>query len=184
MRADRLLAAFAVAWVLLCACPATASAQDADDDGHAHGTRSESITLGDLTPANRAAALDAWAHVYCACPDENWSRTLLNCPDGCANRQKQQILRRIEEHWTLDRIVDEQVSLYGTRANADPGMAGNGSFLVIAGLLVGAGIAGGVLAKWRRDAAARRATAGAATAARPADGAETDAVEKELREIE
>lgn len=29
--------------------------------------------------------------LVCACPDENWTRTLHGCPDGCANPQKEEL---------------------------------------------------------------------------------------------
>jgi hypothetical protein len=142
------------------------------------------MSLSDLTPVQRAAAVDAWAHVFCNCPRENWSKTLANCPDGCAIPQKQEILHRIVDGWDLDRIVAEQVKKYGPKAAANPGTFVNGTLLVLAGLVLGAGISCGVLAAWRKAAAERRAAAEAERAARPVGAAEADAVERELREID
>lgn len=151
------------------------------DDGHGHAAE---ISLSDLTAEQRAIAVDAWAHVYCRCERENWSRTLANCPDGCAVPQKQQVLQRIQDGWTITQIVKEQVRLYGPKAAADPGTTSNGTLLVLAGLFAGAGAAGLVLAAWRRSAEERKSAAAAARAARPVASAETDAVERELKEID
>lgn len=150
------------------------------DDGHGHKAE---INLSELTAEQRVAALDAWAHVYCACPNENWSRTLANCPDGCAIAQKQEVLRGIQDGWSLDQIVKDQVAKYGPRASADPGTFANGTLMVLAGLVFGAGFAGVVLAKWRKSAADRRVATEAERAARPVASAETAAVERELQEI-
>jgi len=159
------------------------SAWAEDDDGHDHGVKTE-VNLADLPPEQRVAALDAWSHVYCACASENWSRTLSNCPDGCARKQKQQILLRVQAGWDRKRIVAEQVAMYGPQAAADPGTSANGSLWVVAGLLVGAGAAGFVLARWRRVAAERRAVAATARTTSPVASAESDAIERELREID
>lgn len=170
--------------------PAAPGAPDGDGehfpgDGHDHDHGGESrFVLSDLTPAQRKLALDAFAHVYCRCPEENWSRTLANCPDGCADPQKQEIMGQVQEGWSLAAIVEEQVNRYGDRANADPGTAVNGTLLVVAGLLGGAAAAGLVLAAWRRAAAERLATTRAAREENPASDAEIAAVERELAEID
>ena len=175
MRSSALLLAAALA----CALPlSVALAQDAG-----HGVKTE-LTLSDLSPEKRSAALDAWAHVYCNCPREDWSKTLSNCPDGCAIPQKQEIMQRIDQGWDLKRIVAEQVEKYGPRAAADPGTGSNGTLWVLAGLVAGAGLAGFVLVQWQRSAAERRAAAAQERAERPSGAAEIDAIERELKEID
>lgn len=171
-------AAAALLVLALCAAPALAQ-----DDGHGHGVRTE-LTLSDLSPEKRAAALDAWSHVYCNCPREDWSKTLSNCPDGCAIPQKQEIMQRVEQGWDLKRIVAEQVQKYGPKAAADSGTATNGTLMVLAGLVAGAGLAGFVLAQWKRTAAERRVASEQERAARPAVSSEIDAIERELQEID
>lgn len=134
-----------------------------------------------MTPQQRRDALEAYAHIVCKCPVENWSKTLASCPDGCADQQKGMVLRRIAEGWKLDAIVAEQVERFGSKAAADPGSGRDGSLWIMLSLAAGAVAAVGVLLSWRR-----RAGAGAA-AARPADAAtgdETSAIERELREID
>jgi cytochrome c-type biogenesis protein CcmH/NrfF len=155
----------------------------AEDDGHDHGSEAE-VSLSDLTKEERVVALDAWAHVYCRCPDENWSRTMSNCPDGCAREQKQQILGRVREGWDVKRIVEEQVKLYTSKAAADPGSAWNGTYLVAFGVLAGAAAAGFVLSRWRRAAGERRAAADFQRSFRPVESSEAAAVERELQEID
>lgn len=196
MRAEllrRLSAALAVGAVAALAAPALAQEEPhstpgreglAEEDPHDHGGHGREIDLSQLTPDQRRTALAAWNHVYCKCPNENWSRILAGCPDGCADPQKQEILGRVVEGWDLDRIVAEQVQRYGERANAAPGTAVDGTLLVLAGLVIGAGAAATVLASWRRTAAQRRVVSEAERAATPVAGAEADAIERELREIE
>lgn len=157
--------------------PAAAFAQDQ------HGVEKE-IPLSELTSEQRKAALDGWAHVYCRCERENWSRTLSNCPDGCAMEQKQMVVRGVLAGKSLKDIVAEQVQAFGPRAAADPGTASNGSLLVIAGFLIAAGGAGFVLARWKRGAESKRSAAGEERRTRPVASAEADAIERELREID
>lgn len=185
MRSPRPAGSRLLTAVVVCAAGAlaAASARAGEGDGHDHGVKTE-VSLSDLSKEDRARALDAWAHVYCACPDENWSRTLANCPDGCARRQKQEIISRVQEGWDRKRIVDEQVQIYGPKAAADPGSSFNGTLLVAGGILAGAAAAGFVLARWRSAAGERRAAAEEARAASPVDSAETAAVERELQEID
>lgn len=178
---DRRFAGLAAAAVV--AVAAATGAAFAQDAGGGHGRGAE-VELSSLSPEQRAFALDVWAHIYCACEHENWSRTLSNCPDGCAVPQKQQVLQRVAAGWDLDRIVAEQVKQYGPRAAADPGSGANGTLFVLAGLVAGAGVAAGVLSAWRRGAAQRREAAQAARESAPTDAAESDAVERELREID
>ncbi|MCE9636187.1 MAG: hypothetical protein K8T90_10835 [Planctomycetes bacterium] len=156
------------------------SAAFAQDD---HGVEKE-IPLSDLTAEQKAAALDGWAHVYCRCDRENWSRTLSNCPDGCAMEQKQMVVRGVLAGRSLKDIVAEQVQAFGPRAAADPGTASNGSLLVVAGFLIAAGSAGFVLARWKRGAESKRSAAGEERRTRPVASAEADAIERELREID
>lgn len=185
MRTDlrnRLLGAF-VAAVACLALGAVAPPARAQDDGHDHGSRVD-VNLSDLTPEQRKAALEAWNHVVCNCEREDWSKTLSNCPDGCSQPQKQEILQRVVQGWSLDAIVEEQVKEYGPKAAADPGTARNGTFLVLAGLVIGGAAAGLVLARWKAAAANRRSAAEESRRTQPVESAESDAVERELREIE
>lgn len=150
------------------------------EDPHGHRAP-DLLTLSDLTPEQRHLAEDAFGRVVCACPNENWSKTLAMCPDGCAVPQKQMIMTRIREGWPIAQIVAEQVQEHGPKAAAAPGTSRDGTWLVVAGVAAAAVVAGVVLASWSASATRRR------TAPAPADAAggdETDAVERELREID
>ena len=155
----------------------------AQDDGHDHGGRMD-VNLSELNPTQRKAAIEAWNHVVCNCPRENWSKTLANCSDGCAAHQKPDVLQRVVAGWSLDAIVEEQVKLYGPKAAANPGSIVNGTLLVLAGLVIGGALAGLVLAKWKSAADTRRSAGVEARRTQPVESAESDAVERELREIE
>lgn len=173
IRAAALAATFAA--VLLLAAPAAAQ-----QDPHS-GPAAPPADLQQLTPEQRRDALEAYAHIVCKCPNENWSKTLASCPDGCADQQKGMVLRRIAEGWKLEAIVAEQVERFGSKAAADPGAGKDGSRWIILSLGVGAVVAVGVLLSWRRRAGETPA------AARPSDAAtgdETSAIERELREID
>lgn len=173
MRAD--IRSAALALVLLFG--GTASAQQ---DPHS-GPGAAPADLQQLTPEQRRDALDAYAHIVCKCPNENWSKTLASCPDGCADQQKGMVLRRIAEGWTRDAIVAEQVERFGAKAAADPGSGRDGSIWIILALTVGAASAVGVLLTWRRRAGASGAQREPSSAA---TGDETSAIERELREID
>lgn len=160
--------------------PAPGGGDHATDEHGGHGH----AVLADLSPGERKLALEAFAHVYCKCPSENWSKTLANCPDGCADEQKQEIMHAVQAGWSTDAIVEEQVRKYGPRANADPSSAINGSLLVVAGLLAGAAAAGAVLASWNRASDVRRAAAQSAREGDPPSEPEISAVERELQEID
>jgi cytochrome c-type biogenesis protein CcmH/NrfF len=175
LRADGVLAGALLASALLGA----ADAARADEDPH--GRRAELRTLSELTPQQRRLAEQAFSRIVCACPRENWSKTLANCPDGCAVPQKQLAIARIVEGRTLDEIVAEQVKRYGSKAAADPGAFWNGAWLVGGTAAAGLVVAGFVLARWASAARRRRAEP---PAANDADRAETAAVERELREID
>lgn len=161
--------------------PAPVAPAEPGDDGH--GKKVEFV-LHDLDPDQRRRVLEAWAHVICNCPRENWSKTLLNCPDGCALPQRRQVQERVIDGWDLGQIVAEQVTLHGPKAAADPGTSANGTLLVLAGVIFGGGLAAMVLAAWRRRSEERRAAAESDRANRAVARFETDVVERELREID
>lgn len=183
MRADILL------WLAGAAFLA-GTARAGDDDGHGHGA--DAPTLSELSPRERRLVLEAWQHVYCACPSENWSRTLSNCPDGCALPQKNQVIDLIRKRSqgagdesdadVIAAVVASQVAAHGSKAAADPGTGRNGTFLVLGGITLGAILAGAVLVRWNRAAADRRSEAGRRD--RPAGASEADAIERELREVD
>lgn len=54
--------------------------------------------------------------VICACPDENWTRTLQSCPDGCANPQKFELRALMDGEKTEQEIVKFLRFVGGTAA--------------------------------------------------------------------
>ena len=117
-----------------------------------HGAKADlPLLYDDLDPARIK-----WLHMHvmCACPKENWSRTLGNCPDNCAIPQKTEIAGMVESGRTNEQIIDFMVKKYGTRARATPGFDGIGGlayFLPVFALLVMAWFAGGVVRKWKSE---------------------------------
>ena len=59
--------------------------------------------------------------VTCACPRENWSKTLAHCPDRCANPQKEEIRTEILQGKSNSEILQAQAQRYGPKALAQPG---------------------------------------------------------------
>jgi cytochrome c-type biogenesis protein CcmH/NrfF len=106
--------------------------------------------------------------INCACLRENWSRTLRNCPDACANPQKSEVLAQLKSGKTDQQIVDGMVAKYGFKVRSDPGLAGAGIWtriLPLAALLGGAWFAGRVMFRWQK--AGEVARAGRARARNP-----------------
>lgn len=151
----------------------------AQQDPHS-GPAAPPADLQQLTPEQRRDAIEAYAHIVCKCPNENWSRTLASCSDGCADQQKGMVLRRIAEGKGLDEIVAEQVNLFGPKATSDPGSSRDGSLWISLVLAAGVVTAIGVLLSWNRRATRDAADRSPAAAS----GDETSAIERELREID
>jgi cytochrome c-type biogenesis protein CcmH/NrfF len=97
--------------------------------------------------------------VMCACPRENWSRTLTNCPDSCADPQKKEIRALLRKGRSDAEILADMERAYGSRVLSAPGWSGTGKWsylfpFLILGLAVGA--AGTVIVGWvRRGGRAR-----------------------------
>ena len=137
------------------------------------------IVLDELEIAQRQRARSIFNEIVCRCPSENWSKSLLNCPDGCADPQKQEILHRILEGWTDAQIVAEQVQKYGPRAHGKPDDLL--TYLLPVLVLVGSVLTVGVVfLRWKRAAAAGHASRRPET---PPDESELAAVERELKEL-
>jgi len=168
----------AVALALVCAVAALSFVPDARAQGAGHGTDGF-IVLDQLDTAQRQRARKLFAELVCSCKSENWSKSLLNCPDGCADPQKQEILQQIKLGWDDDRIVEFQVQAYGPRVRGKPDDIL--TYVLPMLVLIGAGVlVAMVFAKWRASAAA--AHADRPTGAPPADE-ELAAIERELQEL-
>lgn len=133
------------------ALPSVARAEGETGGHDRHGT----IVLDDLSVERRQLAMRVWSVVICNCPRENWSKTLLNCPDGCADAQKQEILQRIEAGWDADAIFDEQKAKYGPKVIGKPDDVL--TYLLPVLVLVACGVVVAlVFARWRRETEERR----------------------------
>jgi cytochrome c-type biogenesis protein CcmH/NrfF len=126
-----------------------------------HGERGAPQPLLELTDDQlRLRMKRLQGQVMCACPDENFSRTLANCPDGCADPQKSAIRAQVMSGWPDDRIIAAQIAEHGPRVRAHPGWSGAGKWAIIlpfAALAGGAWFAGRVIRRWRAAGAEERA---------------------------
>ena len=163
---------------VFCAIAALGVASPARAEGDGHGTQGF-IVLDQLETVERQRARKLFSEIVCKCPNENWSKSLLNCPDGCADQQKQEILHQIQDGWDDAKIVEFQVQMYGPRALGKPDDLL--TYLLPVLTLVGAVVVVGfVIARWRKSAAIARDHR---RASEPADHEELAAVERELREL-
>lgn len=154
-----LLAAALLTTLLVVAPRGSVSAQvgDASDDASlsdGHGERGEAaeIPFDPEEPGMFRRLKRLETYVMCACPNENWSRTLANCPDGCADPQKFEIRDMVREGRTDEQIFAAMEQKYGTRVRSHPGWAGTGKWafiLPIAGLLLSAVVAIWVVSRWQ-----------------------------------
>jgi len=99
--------------------------------------------------------------LICKCTAEKWTRTLATCRDACAEEQKQQIRERLEQGWSDEQIIEEEVELWTSLVLANPGWTPAGMWLFIlpaAALVLGAWFAGHAIRRSQEaGAAARRA---------------------------
>lgn len=115
-----------------------------------HGERSEPLPYEALAVTEiRSRMKRLQGLVMCACKEENWSRTLANCPDACADPQKRELLAGIQSNQTDDEIIEQQVRRYGSKARANPiGIAVK--VLPFLALFIGAWFAGSLVRNWQR----------------------------------
>ncbi len=144
----------------------------AQDDGHGHDAAG-AVVLGDLDSGLRRRVRDLWGTVVCACPRENWTRTLTNCPDACADPQKEEVLQQVAQGWDDDRVLAYQRSRYGDKAIGAPDdvLTYVLPFLALAGAAM---LTVFVLLRWR----------GGGPDTQMLELADTDASEQELAAIE
>ncbi len=178
---SRLAALAALAALVALASPA--GADDAPAPGHATPAAPEAVrSLHDLAPDQRARARGLFTQVMCACPSENWSRTLVNCPDACATPQKTEIATLVAAGRSDTEIIEAQRAKHGGMVIAAPDASGVGLGLYVlpfAGLVLGAALVAFVLLRWR----AARLDASPQPAAKLGAG-EVALVERELTEVE
>ena len=105
----------AVAFIL--ATPGLARGQELDDDLKA---RYRTLTQ----------------NLICACRNENWTRTLEHCTDGCATPQKRQIRSWLAVGTSDDEILARMESQYGPKVIASAPFQGIHSLLYLSPLLI------------------------------------------------
>ena len=173
-----LLATCLAVTCLLAVLFAVAPASDAFAQGAGHGAKGF-IILDQLETAQRQRARSLFAEIVCNCPRENWSKSLLNCPDGCADKQKQEILQQVTLDWDDARIIDYQVKAYGPRAHDKPDDVLT-YLLPVLFLLVCVAVVGVVFSRWRRASFEARGERGQGP---PPANDELAAIERELKEL-
>jgi hypothetical protein len=57
----------------------------AQQDPGFHESERGRVQIENLPVEQRQRVRRLWNQVVCACPNENWSRTLTNCMDACAD---------------------------------------------------------------------------------------------------
>ena len=87
-------------------------------------------------------------HIICACPEENWTRTLRNCPDACATPQKMEVAGLIDEGKSNEEIIQWMEDKYGPKVRA-AGQGNMPTILSIFALLVLSYFAGGAIRSWK-----------------------------------
>ncbi len=121
----------------------------------------------------------------CACPRENWSRTLSNCPDACADRQKRQIRIYVSEGDDDATVLKRMKSEYGGRVLASPSGGGVATLLYsmpIILVVLAVSISGAVIALWLRSS--RSSGSLVPTTDHTYSDAELDRVATELEELD
>ncbi len=164
-----------VVFALLAALAVAAFAQDDSGDAHADGGR---MLLTELDSEMRPRVRSLWSRVVCACKRENWSRSLLHCPDGCADQQKNTIATRVSEGWGDTEILAEQRNRHGPKVIGAPDSTSTYlmPFLVLA--------AAGVLAVLTLLHMRGKPSTASKTKASDASDDEVSAVLRELEEID
>jgi len=163
-----------------------ASLLRADDAGH--GSPSKEYDYREFTPEQRERIDYLFRRVMCACPRENWTRTLAGCPDDCADAQKAQVRAAVKRGLSNEEVLAEQVKRYDTEEVLSLPPSNLAHLVPYAALAALAVVVVGLLVRAVRPAGGP-APSGAATAATPDARSEEEkrldaAVEKDLAEME
>ena len=155
----------------------------AADDGPALAA---AVAWTDLSPAARRRVEHLYQQLMCDCPRETYSRTLANCPDACANPQKDLIVAMVNEERSDQEVFEAMLQRVGhdQRVLASPrSFFGRWAYVLpFVFLVLGFIMAGVVLRSWRAggrlDRQRREKTAALVTEE------ELSRVEKELAELD
>jgi len=96
------------------------SPETGKDISSGHGESPQPYDPREFAPEQRERMERLFYRVMCACPRENWSRTLAGCPEACADPQKREIRAAVKAGKTDQEILEEQQKKYGPQALAIP----------------------------------------------------------------
>ena len=82
--------------------------------GDGHGVRGAGNAPDRDPPEVRERIERLFSRVICACPRENWTKTLSGALEGCADEQKNTIRDGVRKGLTDEQILAQQVTTYGT----------------------------------------------------------------------
>ncbi|MEM7263954.1 MAG: cytochrome c-type biogenesis protein CcmH [Planctomycetota bacterium] len=126
--------------------------------------------------------------VMCACPKENWSRTLSNCPDACADPQKSMIRSLVREGLDDEQVKDRMLERFGARVLSTPDHAGFfgklAYWLPLISLAVVLAVATVILVIWTSSHRRSAATAELEESGSEFSNEELDRVSAELEELD
>ena len=167
--------------LLLFLTPASAQTetQEVERVSSGHGTAVEDYDESAIQDPERIRNLHT--HIMCACVEENWTRTLRNCPDACATPQKTEIMGLVGEGKTDEEIIQWMEDKYGPKVRA----AGQGNMpliLSVTALLVLSYFAGGAIRQWK--SAGEEAREDRKRLREELDPEEIARIERDLEEIE
>jgi len=149
-------------------------------DEHGHSVHSHyPYDPRDFTAEQRERIERLFRHVICACPRENFTKTLAGCPDDCADTQKGMIRAAVKAGKTDQEIFDEQVRAAGTRqvlSVPESALAHYGHFIILGVLTVGV--------VWLLRRSLKPPEAGGKTKSGPDEERLGDAVDRDVAEMD
>ncbi|MFQ5655405.1 MAG: cytochrome c-type biogenesis protein CcmH, partial [Planctomycetota bacterium] len=116
---------------------------------------------------------------------ENWSRTLSNCPDPCADEQKEQIRDMVARGASDEAIYGFMADSHGPKALSSPGWKGVGKWAYLLPpffVLAGAVVATLVILHWRNQGELERERRESLSTA--VSTGEIEQVERELEKLD
>lgn len=169
--------------LLVIAAPAVVIAQ-ADDD-HDHSGEAH-VADASLSPEMRVRVRYLESQIMCDCKKENYSRTLTNCADACANPQKRIVEQMVLGDRSDDEIYETMLSRVGGDRRVLASAASSFGFwayaLPFVLLVAGAVFALKVINGWSRSGSEARAERQRSAAL--VSGGELERVERELAELD
>lgn len=163
--------------------PGSSSSAARADLAHRHDGASAHFDDAEFSQDQLSRVRNLEVELMCACPREKWSRTLSNCPDGCADPQKGEIRAMVLRGDEDGQIYSWMIQKYGPQVRSTPpGIWAHISRLLpiaIFGLCALLGLS--AVSRWRRRGDQEdRSQAGLDSLVTDEDRAE---IERELEEL-